>query len=74
MGVVRSAFHDECDRLGAVLRTLDRSDLDRPTRCVPWTVADLLAHVRTGAGRLADMLAAGEVLATDFDRAWAGHP
>ncbi|WBB53902.1 maleylpyruvate isomerase N-terminal domain-containing protein [Verrucosispora sp. WMMD573] len=57
MGVVRSAFHDECDRLGAVLRTLDRSDLDRPTRCTPWTVADLLAHVRTGAGRLADMLA-----------------
>ncbi|MEG3635413.1 maleylpyruvate isomerase N-terminal domain-containing protein [Micromonospora palythoicola] len=58
MGAVRSAFHDECDRLGAVLRTLDRSDLDRPTRCAPWTVADLLAHVRTGAGRLADMLAA----------------
>jgi uncharacterized protein (TIGR03083 family) len=57
MGVVRSAFRDECDRLGAVLRTLDRSDLDRPTRCTPWTVADLLAHVSTGAGRLADMLA-----------------
>ncbi|MFI7550167.1 maleylpyruvate isomerase N-terminal domain-containing protein [Micromonospora sediminimaris] len=58
MSVVRSAFRDECERLGSVLRTLDRSDLDRPTRCVPWTVADLLAHVRTGAGRLADMLAA----------------
>ncbi|MEV2238083.1 maleylpyruvate isomerase N-terminal domain-containing protein [Micromonospora sp. NPDC049891] len=58
MSVVRSAFHDECDSLGAVLRTLDRSDLDRPTRCTPWTVADLLAHVRTGAGRLADMLSA----------------
>ncbi|MEV4713920.1 maleylpyruvate isomerase N-terminal domain-containing protein [Micromonospora sp. NPDC049374] len=58
MSVVRSAFHDECDRLGTVLRTLDRADLDRPTRCTPWTVADLLAHVRTGAGRLADMLRA----------------
>ncbi|MBQ1049764.1 maleylpyruvate isomerase N-terminal domain-containing protein [Micromonospora sp. C51] len=58
MSLVRSAFYDECERLGAVLRTLDRSDLDRPTRCAPWTVADLLAHVRTGAGRLADMLAA----------------
>ncbi|WFE47559.1 maleylpyruvate isomerase N-terminal domain-containing protein [Verrucosispora sp. WMMD1129] len=58
MSVVRAAFRDECERLGSVLRTLDRSDLDRPTRCVPWTVADLLAHVRTGAGRLADMLAA----------------
>ncbi|GIJ23872.1 maleylpyruvate isomerase N-terminal domain-containing protein [Micromonospora lutea] len=53
---VRSAFHDECDRLGTVLRTLDRADLDRPTRCTPWTVADLLAHLRTGANRLADML------------------
>ncbi|MFG2061035.1 hypothetical protein ACGFIK_06405 [Micromonospora sp. NPDC048871] len=30
----------------------------RPTGCVPWTVAELLAHVRTGAGRLTDMLAA----------------
>ncbi|MGC5054357.1 maleylpyruvate isomerase N-terminal domain-containing protein [Micromonospora sp. DT48] len=53
---VRAAFHDECDRLGTVLRTLDRADLDRPTRCTPWTAADLLAHIRTGVARLADML------------------
>ncbi|NLU77721.1 maleylpyruvate isomerase family protein [Micromonospora sp. HNM0581] len=58
MGAARSAFHDECEQLGTVLRTLHRSDLDRPTRCPPWTVADLLAHVRIGAGRLADMLTA----------------
>ncbi len=58
MGGVREAFRDECARLGEVLRTLDPADLDRPTDCPPWTVAELLAHVRTGAGRLADMLAA----------------
>ncbi|MDG4796848.1 maleylpyruvate isomerase N-terminal domain-containing protein [Micromonospora sp. WMMD1082] len=58
MHTVRAAFRAECGRLGDVLRTLDRADLDRPTRCAPWTVAELLAHVHTGAARLADMLAA----------------
>ncbi|MBL6275363.1 maleylpyruvate isomerase N-terminal domain-containing protein [Micromonospora fiedleri] len=55
---VRAAFREECLRLGEVLATLDPKDLARPTGCVPWTVAELLAHVRTGAGRLIDMLAA----------------
>ncbi|NJP35181.1 maleylpyruvate isomerase N-terminal domain-containing protein [Micromonospora thermarum] len=55
---VREAFRDECDRLVAVLRDLTEDDLDRPTDCRPWTVRDLLAHVRTGLGRLTDMLAA----------------
>ncbi|MGK5673244.1 maleylpyruvate isomerase N-terminal domain-containing protein [Micromonospora sp. URMC 106] len=55
---VRAAFRDECGRLGEVLRGVDEGDLDRPTDCRPWTVRELLAHVRTGAGRLVDMLAA----------------
>lgn len=55
---VRAAFRDECARLGEVLRGVDETDLDRPTDCRPWTVRELLAHVRTGAGRLVDMLAA----------------
>ncbi|MGN9775906.1 maleylpyruvate isomerase N-terminal domain-containing protein [Micromonospora sp. H33] len=58
MRSVRTAFRDECTRLGEVLRDLDEADLDRPTDCNPWTVRELLAHVRTGAGRLVDMLAA----------------
>ncbi|PZG15951.1 hypothetical protein C1I95_18595 [Micromonospora craterilacus] len=58
MDEVRDAFRDECRRLGEILRTLDPAALDRPTDCPPWTVAELLAHVRTGVGRLADMLAA----------------
>ncbi|MFE9690813.1 maleylpyruvate isomerase N-terminal domain-containing protein [Micromonospora sp. NPDC005806] len=58
METVRVAFRDECGRLEDVLRGLDEADLDRPTPCPPWAVRDLLAHVRTGAGRLVDMLAA----------------
>ncbi|MFG2167079.1 maleylpyruvate isomerase N-terminal domain-containing protein [Micromonospora chersina] len=58
MDTVRAAFRDECVRLEGVLRGLDAADLDRPTPCPPWAVRDLLAHVRTGAGRLVGMLAA----------------
>ncbi|SBT43807.1 TIGR03083 family protein [Micromonospora auratinigra] len=57
MDTVRAAFRDECARLEQELRDLTGADLDRPTRCPPWTVRDLLAHVATGVGRLADMLA-----------------
>ncbi|MDM4719746.1 maleylpyruvate isomerase N-terminal domain-containing protein [Micromonospora sp. WMMA1363] len=52
------AFRDECIRLVEVLHGLTETDLDRPTDCRPWTVRELLAHVRTGVGRLTDMLAA----------------
>ncbi|MEH1098433.1 maleylpyruvate isomerase N-terminal domain-containing protein [Micromonospora sp. CPCC 205561] len=55
---VRAAFRDECERLGDELRGVDGADFDRPTDCRPWTVRELLAHVRTGARRLVDMLAA----------------
>ncbi|OWV05240.1 hypothetical protein B5D80_18545 [Micromonospora wenchangensis] len=56
--VAATAFRAECARLGVVLSTLTDADLDRPTPCPPWAVRDLVAHVRTGAGRLVDMLAA----------------
>lgn len=56
--VVRAAFRDECARLVAELRDLTEADLHRPTNCPPWTVQELLAHVHTGVGRLAGMLAA----------------
>ncbi|WBB80263.1 maleylpyruvate isomerase N-terminal domain-containing protein [Micromonospora sp. WMMD882] len=56
MESTRQAFRDECARLGAVLRTVPEPDLDRPTGCPPWTVRELIAHVRTGAGRVTGML------------------
>ncbi|WUJ27092.1 maleylpyruvate isomerase N-terminal domain-containing protein [Micromonospora sp. NBC_00389] len=55
---VRAAFRAECARLTEILGELDDADLDRVTDCPPWTVRELIAHVRTGAGRLTDMLAA----------------
>ncbi|MET8352710.1 MULTISPECIES: maleylpyruvate isomerase N-terminal domain-containing protein [unclassified Micromonospora] len=58
MDPVRVAFRAECARLTEILAELDDADLDRPTGCPPWTVRELIAHVRTGAGRLTDMLAA----------------
>ncbi|MEU8419303.1 maleylpyruvate isomerase N-terminal domain-containing protein [Micromonospora sp. NPDC048835] len=58
MEPVRAAFAAECGRFGGVLSELTDDDLGRPTDCPPWTVRDLVAHVRTGVGRLADMLAA----------------
>ncbi|SBT65612.1 TIGR03083 family protein [Micromonospora sediminicola] len=57
MEPARAAFRDECARLERVLHGLDEAALDRPTPCPPWLVRDLLAHVGTGAGRLAGMLA-----------------
>ncbi|MFI2714249.1 maleylpyruvate isomerase N-terminal domain-containing protein [Micromonospora sp. NPDC018662] len=71
MEPVRAAFSDECGRLERVLHGLDEAALDRPTPCPPWRVRDLLAHVRTGAGRLAGMLAEpapprAEVTAPDY--------
>ncbi|MCI4061503.1 maleylpyruvate isomerase N-terminal domain-containing protein [Micromonospora sp. R77] len=58
MDDVRAAFRDECARLEEVLGGLAPPDLDRLTPCPSWQVRDLVAHVRTGAGRLVDMLAA----------------
>ncbi|MGK5741576.1 maleylpyruvate isomerase N-terminal domain-containing protein [Micromonospora sp. URMC 103] len=69
MQTVRAAFRDECARLGEVLRDLSEADLDRPTDCHPWSVRELLAHVRTGAGRLVDMLAAPAPARAEVDAA-----
>ncbi|SCL70251.1 TIGR03083 family protein [Micromonospora citrea] len=65
----RAAFRAECERLGEALRGVDAADLDRPTDCDPWTVRELLAHVRTGAGRLTDMLAAPAPSCAEVDAA-----
>ncbi|RKN25577.1 maleylpyruvate isomerase N-terminal domain-containing protein [Micromonospora musae] len=69
MQTVRAAFRDECARLGEALHGRSEADLDRPTDCRPWTVRELLAHVRSGAGRLADMLAAPAPPRTEVDAA-----
>jgi uncharacterized protein (TIGR03083 family) len=65
----RTAFRDECERLGAILRRLDDGHLDLRTPCPPWTVRELLAHVRAGVGRLAGMLAAPAPARAEVDAA-----
>ncbi|MEU4338663.1 maleylpyruvate isomerase N-terminal domain-containing protein [Micromonospora lupini] len=69
MDPVRAAFRAECVRLTDILSEVDDADLDRPTPCPPWTVRELIAHVRTGAGRLADMLAASAPPRAEVDAA-----
>ncbi|MEH0985349.1 maleylpyruvate isomerase N-terminal domain-containing protein [Micromonospora sp. CPCC 205556] len=69
METARTAFRDECARLDGVLRSLSPADLDRATPCPPWAVRDLVAHVRAGAGRLADMLAAPAPSRAEVDAA-----
>ncbi|MFG1872685.1 maleylpyruvate isomerase N-terminal domain-containing protein [Micromonospora arborensis] len=69
MDPVRVAFSAECAQLTEILAELVEADLDRPTDCPPWTVRELIAHVRTGVGRLADMLAAPAPPHADVDAA-----
>ncbi|MBG6106043.1 uncharacterized protein (TIGR03083 family) [Micromonospora vinacea] len=69
MEPVLAAFSAECARLTGVLAELVDADLDRPTECPPWTVRDLIGHIRTGAGRLTDMLAAPAPARAEVDAA-----
>jgi hypothetical protein len=49
---VVTAFRAEAERLAGAMLASGKEAFDRPTACEPWTVADLLAHVRTAIGRL----------------------
>jgi uncharacterized protein (TIGR03083 family) len=53
-----NAFQVEAEQLSRALSGLSGPDWDRPTRCEPWRVRDLLAHLTTTVGRLSEMLAA----------------
>jgi len=68
------ALRAECGRLAAELDGLGEADFGRPTRCVPWTVAELLAHVRTATGRLTAMLADPAPATVDVDAAGYYRP
>ncbi|MFJ5927055.1 maleylpyruvate isomerase N-terminal domain-containing protein [Kitasatospora sp. NPDC092948] len=58
--LVEQAFRAEAGALGAALAGLGAGDRSRATRCEPWTVVELLAHVRVAVGRVEAMLAAPE--------------
>ncbi len=58
--LIEQAFRAEGGALGAATAGLGEEDWARATRCEPWAVAELLAHVRVAVGRVAEMLAAPE--------------
>jgi uncharacterized protein (TIGR03083 family) len=58
--LIYEAFGAEARQLSGVLAGLDEAAFARPTACDPWTVAELVCHMRMAVGRLPAMLAAPE--------------
>ena len=67
------AFRDEAEALSQAVQTLDEAAWARPTRCTPWSVCELLGHIRVVIGWLPQMLEGPapdkpEVTATQYYR------
>jgi uncharacterized protein (TIGR03083 family) len=69
---VAAAFRAEAHALAAVLAGLPGDDWQQPTRCTPWRVGDVVAHVVAGIGRLPRMLD-GPGAAAEADAGAAGY-
>ncbi|MDH6139465.1 uncharacterized protein (TIGR03083 family) [Kitasatospora sp. GP30] len=72
-GRVVEAFRLEAGRLTQAMTGVAQAEWRLPTRCTPWTVGELLAHVRVVIAWLPGMLAAPapprpEVSATEYYR------
>ncbi|MFE0512165.1 maleylpyruvate isomerase N-terminal domain-containing protein [Streptomyces sp. NPDC058964] len=57
-GRVLEAFHLEAGQLARAMAGVSAAEWRLPTRCAPWTVSDLPAHVRVVIAWLPGMLAA----------------
>ena len=64
--MIHEAFGAESRRLSEVVAGLDDAAFTQPTPCEPWTVADLVYHVRMTMGRLPGMLAAPDPAGADL--------
>src|ERR1700728_541025 len=56
-------------RLRALVQGLDTEQLERPSYCLDWTIADVLSHLGSGAvitARRLEAALAGETLPDDF--------
>jgi uncharacterized protein (TIGR03083 family) len=62
--MILEAFDAESRRLSEVVAGADDAAFARPSPCAPWTVAELVYHVRMAIGRLPRMLAAPEPAAS----------
>jgi uncharacterized protein (TIGR03083 family) len=58
--MIQEAFGAEARQVSEVVAGLDDEAFARPTGCAPWTVAELVYHMRMGVGRLPGMLTAPE--------------
>jgi uncharacterized protein (TIGR03083 family) len=52
-----TVFRAEAEALALALGRLDPAAWERPTRCVPWTVRELVGHLVTAVGRVPAALA-----------------
>jgi len=59
---VVDAFGTEALRLSEMVWRADEADFTRPSPWPPWTVRELLCHVRIGVGRVPGMLGEPEPL------------
>ena len=71
---ILEAFRCEAQRLAAATAQLTQPDWERATRCEPWRVRDLLAHVTIATGRLTAMLAAPAPAQAEVDAAGYYRP
>lgn len=60
-----TALRAEAVAFAACLGELTPADWERPTRCAPWPVRDVVGHVITVLGRVPDMIAAAAPRAPD---------
>ncbi|MGK5682613.1 maleylpyruvate isomerase family mycothiol-dependent enzyme [Actinoplanes sp. URMC 104] len=54
---VLDAFRDEAAAFVSALQTLPRTAWERPTRCEPWRIRELVGHVVTALGRVPQSVA-----------------
>lgn len=66
-GPVVAAFRDEVAAFRAALCSLSTPLWNRPTRCAPWQVRDVVGHVITVLARVPDMVAASAPPEPDTD-------
>jgi len=59
-GIVVDAFRAEAERLSEMVSGNDEAGFTAPSPCPPWTVGELLYHVRIAVGRVTGMLAEPE--------------
>ena len=69
--IILAAFGAESQRLSEVVEGADDAVFARPSPCAPWTVAELVYHVRITMGRLPTMLSSPDPAATDLASAAA---